>query len=429
MSDDVLVRVDNVSKRFCRNLKRSLWYGLQDLGSELGGRRHGGGGGLPQSSADVELRNDEFWAVKDVSFELRRGECLGLIGHNGAGKTTLLKMLNGLIKPDCGWIKLKGRVGALIALGSGFNPILTGRENIYINASVLGFSKDEIDDKIEGIIDFAEIGDFIDTPVQNYSSGMQVRLGFAVAVNLKPDILLIDEVLAVGDIGFKQKAYAAIYEAIKNAAVIFVSHSISQVSKVCNRGLLLKSGKAVKFSTNVSSVIDAYNSEFSSPLNCRTFGPGQARLRSCTVLSNGLESNNISFTPEINNREFAVQHKDTLEIRFNLDIDNSIKKFYLGIGFVDMGMQGVAQCSSINCGGIFDNNSNGFLEIKVSIPDLPLSQGTYEMFFRVQESNWPKLMTGKNLCLYDNLLTLQVKSNISIWGWYPVQLKGDWNIC
>ena len=134
MSDDVLLRVDNVSKRFCRSLKRSLWYGLQDLGSELGGRRHDGGGGLPQSSADVRLRKDEFWAVKDVSFELRRGECLGLIGRNGAGKTTLLRMLNGLIKPDTGEIEIKGKVGGLIALGCGFNPVLSGRERIFKSA-------------------------------------------------------------------------------------------------------------------------------------------------------------------------------------------------------------------------------------------------------------------------------------------------------
>ena len=147
MSDDVLVKVDNVSKRFCRSLKRSLWYGIQDLGSELGGRHHGGGSGLPQSSADVQLRADEFWAVKDVSFELRRGECLGLIGRNGAGKTTLLKMLNGLIKPDTGRMEMRGQTGALIALGAGFNPVLTGRENILINASVMGLSKIQAKDR------------------------------------------------------------------------------------------------------------------------------------------------------------------------------------------------------------------------------------------------------------------------------------------
>ena len=193
-----LVRVEGVSKIFCRSLKRSLHYGLIDSLSDIlpvGKRKY-------HENGEPILRKEEFWAVKDVSFELRRGECLGLIGRNGAGKTTLLKMLNGLIKPDKGRIEMRGRMGALIALGAGFNPILTGRENIYVNGSISGLSKKEIEDKIEEIIDFSEIREFIDTPVQSYSSGMPVRLGFAIATALNPDILLLDEVLAVGDTHF-----------------------------------------------------------------------------------------------------------------------------------------------------------------------------------------------------------------------------------
>jgi len=186
---EILISVDNVSKKFCRSLKKSLWYGVKDIGAELFGR----------SATHEHLRESEFWANREISFELRRGECLGLIGRNGAGKTTLLRMLNGLIKPDNGRIEMRGRVGALIALGAGFNPILSGRENIYVNASVLGLNRHEIDMKMDEIIEFAEIGEFIDMPVQNYSSGMAVRLGFAVATALEPDILILDEVLAVGD--------------------------------------------------------------------------------------------------------------------------------------------------------------------------------------------------------------------------------------
>src|SRR5215471_12440095 len=156
MNSDVLVRVDRVSKKFCRSLKRSLWYGVTDTAADLLGGR----------SSD-QLRTDEFWAVDNVSFELARGECLGLIGRNGAGKTTLLKMLNGLIKPDTGRIEMAGRVGALISLGAGFNPVLTGRENIYVNGSVLGLSTKEIDSKLPEIVEFAEVRDFIDTPVQS----------------------------------------------------------------------------------------------------------------------------------------------------------------------------------------------------------------------------------------------------------------------
>ena len=211
------------------------------------------------AARDEDLREGEFYAVRDVSFELRRGECLGLIGHNGAGKTTLLKMLNGLIKPDHGRIEMNGRVGALIALGAGFNPILTGRENIYINGSVLGLSKKEIDEKIDEIIDFAEIREFIDTPVQNYSSGMQVRLGFAVATALDPDVLILDEVLAVGDAKFRNKCYNKIGELQKTCAVIFVSHSMSQVARISSAGLFLQRGRA-HYSRSIGDSIKLYES-------------------------------------------------------------------------------------------------------------------------------------------------------------------------
>jgi lipopolysaccharide transport system ATP-binding protein len=231
---EVLVRVEGVSKRFCRSLKKSLWYGVQDIASELVGREY-----------NHELRLDEFWSVKDVSFELRRGECLGLIGPNGAGKSTLLKMLNGLIKPDKGRIEMNGRVGALIELGAGFNPILTGRENIYNNAAVLGLTKAETDEKLESIIEFAEIDEFLDMPVQNYSSGMKVRLGFAVAAHLKPDILIIDEVLAVGDVGFRNKCYSVIDSMISNAAVILVSHNMEAITRIANRSLVLRRGEII----------------------------------------------------------------------------------------------------------------------------------------------------------------------------------------
>jgi lipopolysaccharide transport system ATP-binding protein len=261
MSDDVRVRVENQSKRFCCSLKRSLWYGLQDLGSEIGGRRHGGGGGLPQSSADVDLRKDEFWAVKDVSFELRRGECLGLIGRNGAGKTTLLRMLNGLIKPDTGRIEMKGRIGALIALGAGFNPVLTGRENVYVNASILGLSESEVNKRIDDIIDFSGISDFIDSPVQSYSSGMQVRLGFATASMVEPDVLLLDEVLAVGDDAFHAKCWNRIGELRKNGtAFILVSHQMNNIIRLCTHVAYLKKGERVGGVEKFNS-IEAYQSD------------------------------------------------------------------------------------------------------------------------------------------------------------------------
>jgi lipopolysaccharide transport system ATP-binding protein len=233
MANDVLIRVDGVGKKFCRDLRTSLRYGVQDLTSEVFGR--------PRTH---ELRPKEFWAVEDVSFELRRGESLALVGHNGAGKTTLLKMLNGLVKPDRGRVEMYGSVAAMIALGAGFNPILTGRENIYINAAVLGLNKRQVDDRIDEVIAFSEIGEFIDSPVRNYSSGMNVRLGFSVAaLLLKPDILLLDEILAVGDLAFRIKSLNHMRSIMADCAVIFVSHSMPTISSFCTRAILMDHGR------------------------------------------------------------------------------------------------------------------------------------------------------------------------------------------
>jgi lipopolysaccharide transport system ATP-binding protein len=248
---DTLIKVENVSKKFCRSLKKSLLYGIQDLGGELLGRQHGGNG---------DLREGEFWAVKDASFELKRGQCLGLIGRNGAGKTTLLRMLNGLIKPDSGRIEMRGRVGALIALGAGFNPILTGRENIYVNSMILGLNKKEIDAKLEEIVEFAELGEFIDSTVQSYSSGMTVRLGFAISTTLNPDILLLDEVLAVGDAAFRHKCYHRINKLMAHAAVIMVSHSMDYIAHLSTSVAMMRRGAAEVFHDPIEGIA-AYNQE------------------------------------------------------------------------------------------------------------------------------------------------------------------------
>ena len=236
MSEEFVMRAEGVGKRYCRNLRRSLWYGVQDSIGDLLARDH---------EADT-LRKDEFWAVDDVAFELKRGECIGLIGHNGAGKTTLLKMLSGLIKPDRGRIEINGRLGALIALGAGFNPILSGRENVYINGAVLGLSKREIDAKYDEILAFADIGEFIEAPVQSYSSGMQVHLGFAIAIAVQPDILLLDEVLAVGDAGFQAKCLNALAKFREGGTSFFlVAHNAHMISRYCQRVLYMRHGRPV----------------------------------------------------------------------------------------------------------------------------------------------------------------------------------------
>ena len=265
------VEVRCLSKKFCRNLRKSLWYGIQDIAREV----------LCRTQHPEQLRSEEFWALRDVSFSLFPGDALGLLGRNGAGKTTLLRLLNGLIRPDMGFIKIHGRVTPLIELGTGFAPVLTGRENIYVNGAILGLPGKIVDDYMDAIIDFAEIGDFIDTPVQCYSEGMKARLGFAVAAHLVPDLMLVDEVLAVGDLGFQRKCLKQMATYLSNGgALILVSHNMHLIQSICQRCLVLDAGK-VLFDGTTPGAVEIY-----SRLN--------------THLPSGSDDNNAIFLNESN---------------------------------------------------------------------------------------------------------------------------------
>ena len=237
------VVVDGVSKKFGLSLKSALKYGLTDSCRRMVGL-----------NSDHRLRPGEFWALHDVSFSLEPGDALGIMGVNGSGKTTLLRILNGTYSPDAGKVTLRGRIGALIAAGAGFSPMLSGRENIYISGTLLGMTPREITRRFDEIVDFAELGDFIDMPVRNYSSGMSVRLGFAIAVIGTPEILLVDEVLAVGDLSFQKKCYERIQQLKdQGTTILLVSHSPGAIWSVCNKGILIDKG----ISQGIVSVEDA----------------------------------------------------------------------------------------------------------------------------------------------------------------------------
>jgi ABC-type polysaccharide/polyol phosphate transport system ATPase subunit len=225
MASTPLIAARGLGKKFCRDLRRSLFYGLRDLWAEVRCDTRGFG----------ELRPGEFWALQDAAFDLHPGQNLGIIGHNGSGKSTLLKLIAGLIKPDRGELRVRGRVGALIALGAGFNPVLTGRENIRVNAAVLGYTSTRLNALVDEIVAFSELEDFIDSPVQNYSSGMYVRLGFAVAAHFAPDIMLVDEVLAVGDAAFQRKCFERIRRMrAEGTGFVVVSHNPWQIEHLCD---------------------------------------------------------------------------------------------------------------------------------------------------------------------------------------------------
>lgn len=314
-----MLRVENLSKKFCRSLMRSLWYGVKDLASEL----------LLRGEERTDLRRHEFWALKGVSFELHQGETLGLIGANGAGKSTLLKLINGLIKPDTGSISIRGRVGALISLGVGFNPVLTGRENIYVNAAVLGLRRKEIDRLLNEIIDFAEIGDFINSPVRIYSAGMKVRLGFSVASHMNPDILLIDEILAVGDSSFRERSYARLIDYKKRGgSVIFVSHNPLAVEAVSDRVMLLDHGHVVEIGEPFE-VIQRYESRQLELSRAAELRLGRSRLSESAPESmddiwfTAVECCDMSGNPK---SEFMFG--EPFEIRLHYESNKDIHKAY-----------------------------------------------------------------------------------------------------
>lgn len=227
MKSNVVIEFNKVGKRFHKGQRLFLKQALLDVLR-------------PQ-------KQEEFWALKDISFKVRKGETMGIIGANGSGKSTILKLIAGVLTPTKGEVKVYGRIGPLIELGAGFHPELTGRENVYLNGTILGLTKKEIEEKFKEIVDFAQLWDFIDTPVKHYSSGMQVRLGFSVAVNINPEILVIDEILSVGDASFQNKSLS-IFKKFKQEGLttILVSHDLSRVEEFCDRVLYIENGKLIE---------------------------------------------------------------------------------------------------------------------------------------------------------------------------------------
>ena len=239
------ITVEGVWKRYQRGERA-------DTLRELVGRS------LRRNGGDRERGRESFWALKDVSFQVRPGEVLGVIGANGAGKSTLLKILTGILEPERGSVSVQGRVGAVIELAAGFHPDLTGRENVFLQGAVMGMTRAEIERKYEEIIDFAEVGDFVDTPIKRYSSGMTARLGFSIAAHMDPDVLLVDEVLSVGDFAFQRKAEARLREVVsRDIPVVIVSHRMDRITKLCDQAILLAEGAVVQ-AGSAEACVSAY---------------------------------------------------------------------------------------------------------------------------------------------------------------------------
>jgi len=256
---DSIISAENLGKRYkLRHLARKPSTSLREAISyrvnRLAARLKSGSGRPPAASETAE----EFWALQGVNFEIARGDVVGIIGRNGAGKSTLLKILSRITEPTEGRIRLRGRVASLLEVGTGFHPELTGRENIFLNGAILGMTKPEISSKFDEIVAFSEVEKFLDTPVKHYSSGMYVRLAFAVAAHLEPEILIVDEVLAVGDTEFQKKCLGKMKDVAGDGrTVLFVSHNLTAVSALCDRAILLKAGRVIQ-DGNAAEVIDGY---------------------------------------------------------------------------------------------------------------------------------------------------------------------------
>lgn len=257
---DVVITVEGLSKKYVLSHQQAVAYtALRDV---LGERVRSLGRGLARRTRPNSPLHEEFWALKDISFQVSKGDRLGVIGRNGAGKSTLLKMLSRITEPTTGRVRLRGRVASLLEVGTGFHPELTGRENIYLNGAILGMTRTEIQRKFDEIVAFAEIEKFLDTPVKRYSSGMYVRLAFAVAAHLEPEILLVDEVLAVGDAEFQKKCLGKMDEVATEdgRTILFVSHNMGAIKRLCPQTLYLRQGHLERFG-QTEQVIAEYISQ------------------------------------------------------------------------------------------------------------------------------------------------------------------------
>lgn len=319
-------------------------------------------------------QSNVLWALKDVSFEVKRGEVVGIIGRNGAGKTTLLKILSRITEPTKGRAEIRGRVGSLLEVGTGFHRELTGRENIYLNGAILGMKRAEIAHKFDEIVAFSEVGKHLDTPMKHYSSGMYVRLAFAVAAHLDPEILLVDEVLAVGDVAFQKKCLGKMGEvARRGRTVLFVSHNLGQIKRLCSRGLWLSEGQCL-CDASVDDAVVAYQSSLASHTNTRV-----ASAEDTATAEPGFISWEIAPSPT--GEPHVIRKDGPFTLRVLLRIERPVQRGYHGLVLRTADGSSVADWS---LRGLKFNP--GTYEILYRLPGLPVRPGVYQWFISLWDS-------------------------------------------
>lgn len=370
---DVAIRMEGISKRYrigktlprYGRLTESLWNAIQAPFRSLDETSDRSNGG-------------HIWALNDVSLEIKQGEVVGIVGSNGAGKTTLLKVLSRITEPTEGIAEIRGSVGALLEVGTGFHPELTGRENIYLSGAILGMGRAEIKAKFDEIVSFADVHQFIDTPVKRYSTGMQVRLAFAVAAHLETDILLVDEVLAVGDVSFQQKSVRRMGDvAERGRTVLFVSHNVGAIQALCEKALLLSEGQVV-FAGETSEVLLKYEAQIShmneTPLGDRDDRRGQGWCRLV----------HVAFEGNRGGQKRLFLSGETCRIVLGCESLRSASHMRFAIGLYDDFGRQLALLDSLVAGASFAVAA-GYNEVRCVIPSLPLVAGPYRVNLAIMQ--------------------------------------------
>jgi len=356
-----------------------------------------------------------FWALKDVCFELKHGRALGIIGPNGAGKSTILKLLAKVIKPTVGKVSIVGRVAPLIELGAGFHPELTGRENVYLNGSILGMTRAEVNRKFDSIVAFADLQDFIDTPVKRYSSGMYARLGFAVAAHVEPEVLLIDEVLSVGDINFQQKCLKKMNDFRKRGCtIVFVSHNVDAILNLCPRTILLKKGQIV-FDGDTGQAINRYHKIIA--------GEMMGKMQSDEEDNNGKQRVNIvsfQLTNSMNESVSMFKNKDKAVLKVEYCFTAPVANTSFGFFVRRDDRLLIVDTSSVDLGSVVERCGAGNRATVKFEFDVNLLTGIYYIGTYVRDN-----VSGEYYCYMDRLVDFLVNDDYAFQGVADLKPKSE----
>lgn len=329
----------------------------------------------------------DFWALRDINFEIRKGEVVGIVGRNGAGKSTLLQMVCGTLSPTVGSLTINGRVAALLELGAGFNPDFTGLENVYMNAAILGLTRTQVDQKLDDILAFADIGDFIHQPVKTYSSGMFMRLAFSVATSVEPDILVIDEALSVGDGAFARKSFDRIMR-LKDAGktILFCSHSMYQVEALCSRALWIEAG-ALRMVGGAAEVTSAYGASLNAELPGISVPvpskPPETPLAAAAIAAGmGRVTRIVASADGVTGRELNLRSgQSDLDITIEYGVDPALPAPTVALGISDRNGLTVASATTVNDGVMLKRDASGAGQVQIKFRKLPLLKGLYRVTF------------------------------------------------